>query len=48
MFPNPSSQKKAKVGDVLQLSDGRYTIDKKTTKQRREEIEALMDEIWDD
>ncbi|MFD2210837.1 DUF3006 domain-containing protein [Virgibacillus halophilus] len=40
--------KKAKVGDVLQLSDGRYTIDKKTTKQRREEIEALMDEIWDD
>ncbi|MDY0404934.1 DUF3006 domain-containing protein [Virgibacillus sp. 179-BFC.A HS] len=40
--------KHAKVGDVLLEANGTYKLDKKTTKQRRKEIEKLMDDVWED
>jgi hypothetical protein len=47
-FPKPIFPKEAKVGDVVIIDGNKVTIDKKTTEKLREEIEELMNEVWED
>lgn len=36
-----------KEGDVIILSEGRYTINKELTQKRRQEINRLQDSLWE-
>ena len=38
--------KEAKVGDIIKVKDEKYIIDNAATKQRKEKIEKLADELF--
>ena len=38
----------AEVGDVIIIDGNHFTVDKKETKKRRNEIDGLMDELFED
>ncbi|KZN96826.1 DUF3006 domain-containing protein [Aeribacillus pallidus] len=40
--------KNAETGDVIIQKNNRYYVDKKETSKRRQEIEELMDELFED
>jgi hypothetical protein len=40
--------KKAQEGDVLITSNGKLKVDKKATNKLREEIEKLMEDVFED
>lgn len=37
-----------KVGDIVKLVNGVWTTDVTETKQRKERIKKLMDDVWED
>ena len=39
--------KDGKPGDVIILHDGKITIDENLTRKRREEINALQNNLWE-
>ncbi|MGG3282726.1 DUF3006 domain-containing protein [Paenibacillus solani] len=38
----------AEVGDVIRIDGNHFTVDKEETKKRRNEIDELMDELFED
>ncbi|MED0714296.1 DUF3006 domain-containing protein [Aeribacillus sp. FSL K6-1121] len=40
--------KNAETGDVIIQKNNRYYVDKQETSKRRQEIEELMDELFED
>ena len=46
-IPRKHLPKGAEEGDVIIFENGKYRIDKETTKKRRETIRKKMDELWD-
>jgi len=45
--PRKQLPKDANEGDVIIFENGKYMIDKETTKKRRDAIRKKMDELWD-
>ena len=43
MLPND-----VQVGDVVLIDGDKISIDKEETKQRKERIKKLLDEVWED
>jgi len=38
----------AEVGDVVRIEGDHFTLDREETKKRRNEIDGLMDELFED
>ncbi len=47
-FARARFPKEAKVGDVVDISDNHITVLQGETEKRRQEIEQLMEDVWED
>lgn len=47
-FPRSRFPKEAKVGDVVNISSNRITVLQDETEKLRQEIEQLMEDVWED
>ncbi|MCM3570622.1 DUF3006 domain-containing protein [Neobacillus mesonae] len=47
-FPKSIFPKAASVGDVVEINGDKVSVLEDETKKRRQEVEKLMNEVWDD
>lgn len=40
--------KNIRSGDIIELSGGKFTVDKKAAEERRAKLAALQDSLWAD
>ncbi|SMF88115.1 Protein of unknown function [Paenibacillus uliginis N3/975] len=47
-YPKHLLPSDAEVGDVIKIDGNHFTVDKDETKKRRNEIDGLMNELFED